>query len=267
MKLAILDYSPYGNPHDLRSDEELAHAARKLGWECEVLMISRGKAVDPPVENIWLRYDLRSPEDLSWVVDIAQSLRERECRLFPTSDAIEASEDKWLTFQALRRNAVPTPETVLADQVKQVGFPAIIKPRVGWGGKGIVAIREADDLVAAGSWLCDDYIAQPYIAHDRTWIVACTSQAEIVVIEEVPNDPEANRRRCATPPPSGTTRQAIAAIDAVGLAVGTVDVVASPGGMSVLEVNSAPRIAYPHLPDANLAGPMVDAVLTWMTCA
>jgi ribosomal protein S6--L-glutamate ligase len=64
--------------------------------------------------------------------------------------------------------------------------------------------------------------------------------------------------------PGGGVELVVAALDAVGLVTGTADLLELDGGIAVLEVNSAPGLEYPSIPELDLAGPMVACVMRWM---
>lgn len=267
--LTILDYSIYGNRPDPVSDGLLAAAARAAGREVAIMAMAPPGPGPVATPCVWLRYDLRSRQELSWVVRVAHDLRSRGHRVFPTALAILLAEDKWETFHAFRTAGVPTPDTALGLELARFPLPAIIKPRVGWGGKGALRVRSDADRLAAAQRVAEDDVCQPYLPHDHTWIVAVADGDEIVTLQEPRNDPAHEGETYRRPAPPGAVGLARAALASVGLVTGTVDLIESPEGLLVLEVNSAPRIPYADLPDVDLATPMVRSVLAWMepSCA
>lgn len=260
MDVAVFDFSWYGNRFDPESDRLLQLAFRQRGMDCGV--------VQPPVQvlptrnppSAWLRYDLRSPEDLRWVADAATRLAREGTRIFPTAAAIVAAEDKWRTAGALKKAGVPIPQTRLGKDVLDLPFPVILKPRVGWGARNVWVIQFPGDpgLIEAKN---EDFVAQTFIPHDRTLIAAIAAGQPIACIEDIGGGIQARGRVGVIPFPKGAVELAVRALTAVGLVCGTVDLIESPGGLRVLEVNSAPRLTYPYLPDLDLAGPMVEAVV------
>lgn len=59
-----------------------------------------------------------------------------------TPDAIRVSTDKWLTFQTLRANRIPTIPTCLLNEVKQFpDYPCILKARDGVGCQDLWLIQ------------------------------------------------------------------------------------------------------------------------------
>lgn len=248
MKLTVLDYSVYGNPHDPRSDALIEAAARRLGWEART---ARAEDVEP-TDFVWLRYDLRSRRDLEFVVNLAR----RPGRVFPSADAILASEDKWETWRVLSRAGIAVPDTALASDRGRLRPPVVIKPRIGWGGMGVSVARDRAELERLE--LDDEHVVQPFIEHRRTLIAAMAAGREICFLEDVSTDPTTSLRTGVVKAPAGAADLAARALAAAGLAAGTVDLIEASDGIKVLEVNSAPRLEYP---DVDLATPMVEAVL------
>jgi glutathione synthase/RimK-type ligase-like ATP-grasp enzyme len=263
VSLAILDYSVHGNAIDADSDRLLAAAAAAAGVETVVQPIAPGQEVRPAAGRVWLRYDLRSRRELSWIVSVAADLRRRGHRVFPSASSILRAEDKWETYHALGEAAVPTPRTFLALDLDGAGLPVILKPRTGWGGQGNRVLRIEQERDALPPLPDEEYIGQPWIEHRRTWIVPVVRGRELAAIE-ARREPDRDGNVRVVALPEGGAGLAAAAVAAAGLPVGTVDLIESSEGMLVLEVNSAPRIPYPDLPGVDLATLMVGAVLEWM---
>ncbi len=209
---------------------------------------------------VWLRYDLREAGDLAWVVQVARALEQAGVPVFPGAEAIGTSEDKWLTAMALEKAGLPVPPTRLGSRAGEGPFPVIVKPRVGWGARGMrVFVAGADPGLAAAA--TEAAVVQPFLAHERTLIAAVAAGRPVACIEDIGGGLRAEGRVGAVAFPAGAADLAGRALSAVGLVAGTVDLLETADGLLVLEVNSAPRLTYPHLPEIDLAGPMVDAVV------
>ena len=258
-QLAIVDFSWYGNPFDAQSNALLIEALRKRGVTAGIVSFPRDHRPDITASRAWLRYDVRKPDDLQWVAETAQLLKRAGITTFPTAEAIVASEDKWATAEALKKARIPIPLTVIGRDAFDCGFPVILKPRVGWGAMNTWVIRFPGDPGPAKAEI-EDYIAQPFISHERTLIAAMAGGRPIVCIEDRGGGISASGRVGTVPFPDQGAELASQALSAVGLIAGTVDLIEIPDGLLVLEVNSAPRLTYPHLPKVDLAGPIVDSV-------
>jgi carbamoyl-phosphate synthase large subunit len=68
-------------------------------------------------------------------------------------EAVAIADDKWLTVQFLRGHDFEAPRSALADGAealaRDVGFPLIVKPRVGAGSVGLVKATNEDELLRA----------------------------------------------------------------------------------------------------------------------
>jgi glutathione synthase/RimK-type ligase-like ATP-grasp enzyme len=269
MKLDILDYSEYGNEADTESDALLKAASEALGYRTRVITLAPDKTIPKPEKRVWLRYDLRSPGDLTWIINVAEDLAEKGHLLFPSARSILLSEDKWETHLALDEAGVPSVETYGLHMTHPWGARTILKPRVGWGGIGM---RVLDDD-AALSFLPEGrehYIWQPFIPHRQTWTVALAGGHLVAILEKraTSNDFRTNayfgEQAVEVCGPGAAAAIADLALRAVGLVAGAVDVIGVDGQLKVLEVNSAPCLWYDHLPTLDLAGSMLRCVMDWM---
>ncbi|MBF0500011.1 MAG: ATP-grasp domain-containing protein [Candidatus Riflebacteria bacterium] len=259
--LTILNFSIYDNRYDPQSNVLLEQACEKAGVPCAIVNFDR--EVRPTVDSplVWLRYDIRSKRDLMWILEVAAALRNAGKKVFPSPRAIWLAEDKWETHLVLARAGVPIPRTLQAKDLHLCGFPVIIKARVGWGGMENKILFSEADLAVLPPYNPKEFICQTYIDHPGTLIMAIAGNQEICCIEDEGESAFAESRVAILPAPKGALELSRQALRATGLVTGTVDMLESPDGLKVLEVNSAPRLTYPHLPQADLAGPMCKAVL------
>ena len=270
MRLDILDYSVYGNVIDAESDACIAAAVEALGVAARVRPIAPGASFADCAPWVWLRYDLRSREDLRWICAAAGELVRSGRAVFPSAAAILRAEDKRETCAALRAAGVPTPECRPVAGLAACGRRAVVKPRVGWGGMGMLRVDDTGAFRAPEGFIPEDYVCQAFIPHDRTWTVAGTSEGAIAVLEkwrraeDFRTDGEFNREVRLVAPFGNVAAIARAALAAVDLAAGTVDCIAVAGGLAVLEVNSSPCFVYPRIAGSDLAAPMARRVYAWM---
>jgi carbamoyl-phosphate synthase large subunit len=65
-------------------------------------------------------------------------------------EVVAIADDKWLTFQFLRKHGFPAPASALPGGeealIEEVGFPLVVKPRVGARSVGVSVVRNRDDL-------------------------------------------------------------------------------------------------------------------------
>lgn len=94
--------------------------------------------------------------------------------------------DKLLTYEWGIQNGIPTVPTRVASLASEVGFPLIIKPRNGSGGKGQTLVRNASVLEHIMPQLDETFVVQPYIdaAKEFTCVTArVDSEFRTLVLE------------------------------------------------------------------------------------
>ncbi len=82
-------------------------------------------------------------EELVVVAELAEELRAKGVAVFISSpEAVHICHDKWKTSQALRSMGIAVPMSAVGSSeepsVRDIGFPAVSRPRVGRGGRGVV---------------------------------------------------------------------------------------------------------------------------------
>ena len=75
--------------------------------------------------------------------------KETGCEVIVRSPEVKRiSEDKYETFKFLRDNKLACPSTWLPEEIGNVIYPAIIKPRTGTGSKGVYLVNSRKELEA-----------------------------------------------------------------------------------------------------------------------
>jgi len=80
------------------------------------------------------------------------------CPVFPISppETLERLNNKWDFYQLCVRHDVPVPKTLLCENRsaadpdligRELGWPVVVKPAVGYGQRGILILRDRDDFV------------------------------------------------------------------------------------------------------------------------
>jgi carbamoyl-phosphate synthase large subunit len=68
-------------------------------------------------------------------------------------EVVAIADDKWLTFEFLRQHGLPAPDSALPGGeealLERVGFPLVVKPRVGARSIGMSVVRTRDELARA----------------------------------------------------------------------------------------------------------------------
>lgn len=177
-----------------------------------------------------------------------------------SAQSLVASHDKYLTYLRLREAGVPTPKTYLAfgleaakAAAEKLSYPVIIKPTDGSWGRFVSLAKSPDDLAAIITqrqameselhlYLVQEYVEKP--GRDiRVTVVGDRAVAAIYRISS--GDWRTNTARGGKAEPVKIDPEleeiAVRASKAVGAHYSGVDVVESPRGYLVLEVNGVPE--------------------------
>lgn len=79
--------------------------------------------------------------------------QESSCRIVVSrKEVIEIADDKYLTFEFLKKNKLNFPETFIYDYSKNIviEYPCIIKPRIGFRSRGVYKINSEQELKEKG---------------------------------------------------------------------------------------------------------------------
>jgi ribosomal protein S6--L-glutamate ligase len=212
-----------------------------------------------PEENVLRADDLGPSEDLyvlkshtELALSLAGLLHARGARLLNPYPSCVAAQDKITACNLLRLAGVPTPRTWVTGDVRLTrpllaGGPLIIKPHRGHRGVGVSVVRDDAELVAApasaGPVVAQELVRGPgedlkvYVVGERVFAV------------RKPFGPDSFTRPGRR---SEVTRQvrelALRCGRAFGLGLFGLDVIESPDGPVVVDVNYFP--GYKGVPDA-----------------
>ncbi|MFN3805213.1 MAG: lysine biosynthesis protein LysX [Pyrobaculum sp.] len=177
-----------------------------------------------------------------------------------SAQSLVVTHDKYLTYLVLRGAGVPTPRTLLAfgptaarAAAERLSYPVIIKPTDGSWGRFVSLAKSAEDLEAIAAhrqamesdmhlYLVQEYIDKP----GRDIRVAVVGQRAVAAIYRIsPADWRTNTARGGKAEPVEIDPEleeiAVRASEAVGALYTGVDVVESPRGYLVLEINGVPE--------------------------
>jgi len=167
-----------------------------------------------------------------------------------TWESVAAVRNKARAAQTLAVEGIPTPRTLLAatpaalKTVPRQRFPLLLKPHLGDNARGIVLVRtpdELDDLVwTDGMVLAQEYVdagavdLKLYVAGERVWAVRRPSPLGMVSADGAVS--------CEPAEPSRELVDlAHACARAFGLVLLGVDVLETPAGPLVVDVNDFPN--------------------------
>ena len=195
-------------------------------------------------------------------------------------DVVALCGDKVLASLRLEEAGVPTPRTVVAltptaalKALDEIGYPAVLKPPVGSWGRLMAKVddaEEAEQIIehksALGSPMHSIFYVQEYIEKPERDLRAFVVGEEIVAaMTRHSKDWRTNAARGAVSvslnPTPEMAELAMRAAHAVGGGVLAVDLMESPDGLVVHEVNPTPEFrALTTATGVDVAGKIVDYV-------
>lgn len=193
-------------------------------------------------------------------------------------DVVELAGDKVLSSLRLAERHIPTPNTIIAlspeaalKAIDRVGYPAVLKPAVGSWGRLMAKVssrEEAEQILehktALPSPVHSVFYIQEYVPKpDRDLRVFVVGSRAVAGMYRRSTDWRTNAARGATTEPLPITPElgelALRAAEAVGGGVLAVDLMESPRGLVVHEVNPTPEFkALTAVTGADIAGAIVD---------
>ncbi len=193
-------------------------------------------------------------------------------------DVVELAGDKILTSLRLQERGIPTPRTVIAlspeaamKAIEEVGYPAVLKPAVGSWGRLMAKVDDAEEAeqilehkAALTSPLHSVIYVQEYIPKpDRDLRVFVVGNEVVAAMYRHSPHWRTNAARGATTAPAPLSAElaelSLRAAAAVGGGVLAVDLMESPAGLTVHEVNPTPEFkALAAATGVDVAGRVVE---------
>ena len=193
-------------------------------------------------------------------------------------EVIDLAGDKVRTSLRLSARGIPTPRTVVAlapesarRAIEEVGYPAVLKPAVGSWGRLMARVHDAEEAEqilehkeALPSPIHSVTYAQEYVAKpDRDLRAFVVGDRVVAAMYRRSSDWRTNAARGATTeraePHGELSALALRAAEAVGGGVLAVDLMESPRGLVVHEVNPTPEFkALAAATGEDVAGAIVD---------
>ncbi|HTT73289.1 MAG TPA: lysine biosynthesis protein LysX [Thermoplasmata archaeon] len=249
---------------------------------------ARGVSVERYDDSV-VTFGLDPPADLPNVVlnrSVSHTRSVYATRCFahygvPTVNApevVELAGDKILASLRLRARGIPVPRTEIAlspeaaiTAIERIGYPAVLKPAVGSWGRLMAKVDDAEEAeqilehkAALGAPIHSVFYVQEYVAKpDRDLRLFVIGPQVVAAMYRRSTAWRTNAARGATAEAAEVTPElrelALRAAEAMGGGVLAVDVIESPRGPLVLEVNPTPEFkALGGATGIDIAGPIVD---------
>jgi RimK family alpha-L-glutamate ligase len=202
-----------------------------------------------------------------------------------TPTSIERCVDKSATSFLLAAGGLPTPPSWTVETLEAAagivaaeaerGYELVLKPLFGAQGTGLTRIAEPPDLPPAeavgGVWHLQRYVGRQSGWHDyRVFVIAGRAVAAMIRhgAQWITNVRQGGR---PAPVPAGERAAvdalAVAAADVTGAFHAGVDLIETPDGLAILEVNSMPAWqGLQSVADVDIARELAHAVRTRLQC-
>jgi ribosomal protein S6--L-glutamate ligase len=229
--------------------------------EAARILTARGMTVDTLIaeEAVWrperlaISYDLvvlKSHTELA--LSLAATLHAHGVPLLNPYPSCAALQDKLVAASRLHRAGVPVPASwttgdpaLLAGHIEQ--WPVIVKPHRGHRGTGVCVVRGARELAALGEF-GEPVIVQQFVPGPGTDLKVYVAGREVSAVRK-PFAADSFTRPGEPVPVSAEVREiALRCGDAFGLGLYGLDVIESPAGPFVVDVNYFP--GYKGVPGA-----------------
>ncbi len=189
-------------------------------------------------------------------LDVAPDLSRRGVRVLNRPSALIAAHDKLLTARRLEAAGVPHPETwhlETGQDLADVSVPCVVKPRFGSWGQDVFRCRtraeleETLDLVADRPWFeRHGALVQELVDSPRSDLRLVVAGGTIVAAAErraAPGEWRTNVSLGGRTVPATFSESAhelaLRSASAIGIDFAGVDLLPTPGGWTVLELNGA----------------------------
>jgi [lysine-biosynthesis-protein LysW]--L-2-aminoadipate ligase len=193
-------------------------------------------------------------------------------------DVTELAGDKIRTSLRLFERGIPTPRTVVAlspeaalRAIEEVGYPAVLKPAIGSWGRLMAKVdtrEEAEQILEHKAALPSPVHSVIYVQEfvkkpDRDLRALVLGDEVVAAMYRRSSDWRTNAARGGSTEPAEVTEElrslALRAADAVGGGVLAVDLMESPDGLVVHEVNPTPEFkALTAATGVDVAGRIVE---------
>lgn len=284
MKLVIFSRSP-----SLYSTRRLGLVGLARGHDVRVvdplrcsLVLRRGKAeifakVEPlgDVDAVITRI---GPSSSAHALAILRQVELTGAACLNGAEAILRARDKLRTFQLLAQRGIGVVPTALARHPADVrhaigklgGPPTVVKFSDGAQGTGVMladTLQSAESVIEALVSVHRNLLIQEFVPHDADARLFVVGRKVVAAIRRVPcpGNFRANLHQggCAVAlqPSAAQTEAALAAAKVVGLEIAGVDLIDTPDGPLVMEVNASPGLeGIESASGRNVAGAILQLV-------
>jgi len=219
-----------------------------------------------------------SLEELVFRMDMLYKLERKGLYIVNPPNAIEHCVDKYDILALLEDSNVPVPRTLATESVNEalaafneLGGDIVVKPIFGSRGQGVTRINDidiADTIFKAIAFHHGVIYMQEFVQHGFSDIRAFVIGDRVVAsMRRIATGWKTNYSRGAKPTPEKISKEfediAIKSAKAVGCKIAGIDILESPNGPRIVDVNSQPGWkGLQMVTNINIAEEIINYVLT-----
>ena len=290
MRIGILCFRSY-DAYEFKSELRLKEAAKERGYRAELLQVQE-MSFSPSGEILLQGQPLR---DFDGFISRARVIDQVENRLFVLKllestgktilngyEALIRSKNKWFATETLRYAGVAVlPTWVVEDEAvalkvaEEIGYPVVVKACYGTFGLSVEKAANVDELreVLWKFWrpgFITPLLIQPYIevgGKDHRVFVVGDRVVTAMERQGLPGDFRAYSPKGTEGRPIEISEVekdlAVRAVQAFGLDYAGIDIIETPQGPAVLEVNgNAGLLRIARVTGVDVAGPIVELAVS-----
>ncbi|OLS14693.1 MAG: hypothetical protein RBG13Loki_1677 [Promethearchaeota archaeon CR_4] len=241
--------------HDIFS---LQHIETRLGESFGLQILSKTGQIISDMDGVFVRgigsATVPYPK-IFFRLDTLYALERLGVVILNTPRSIEYSTDKYFTSMILAQHNIPTPRTIACETFStaiaafdNLGGDVVVKPIYGAMGIGIMRLTnrgEAERIFMKLEELNEVFYLQEYVEHQNRDIRVFVLGGQVIAsMYRMGKDWRTNIHMGAKPTPIKITPEtadlAIKSTEVTTLDVSGVDILETPNGLQVIEVNSIP---------------------------
>lgn len=219
-----------------------------------------------------------SLEEIVFRMDLLYKLERNGIYVVNPPEAIEHCVDKYDILAILEENGIPVPRTAVTENVEQavkafheLGGDVVVKPLFGSRGIGSTRIRDAEvasTIFRALNFHHNVLYIQEFVQHGFSDIRALVAGNQVIAaMRRVANSWKTNYSQGAKPEPAkledSIEELAIKSARLIGCKIAGVDILESPRGPLVVDVNSQPGWrGLQSVTNFNIADKIVDFIIS-----
>jgi len=223
-----------------------------------------------------------SLEEILFRLDMLRTLRKKGLLIINSPSSIEKAVDKYRALSIFKEKDIPVPKTIVTEDPKnaidafhELGKDVIIKPIFGSRGVGITRVSDPEIAKRIFSSLAFNHnviYIQEFVPHENRDIRAFIIGEKVVacmyrIADGWKTNVSQGARMISLKPNEKIVDLAINASQAIGCEVAGVDIMESPEGYKVNEINSQPGFeGIQSTTKIDIAGAIIDYILSKLSC-